>query len=103
MSFEGIILLLFSVVSHVCSECVSDVDLNEVSTWANNLPILKTQDQLKWEQLLATQENDFLISEKEFRQQFYRVLSQPLQTYCDIPKKIGGTWIKRFSSYLEYT
>ena len=37
--------------------------------------------------------DSFLQSEAETRHQFYKILSQPLQTVCSISKKIGGEWL----------
>ena len=47
--------------------------------------------------------DSFLQSEAETRHQFYKILSQPLQTVCSISKKIGGEWLGAKGTVLNMT
>ena len=47
--------------------------------------------------------DSFLQSEAETRHQFYKILSQPLQTACSISKKIGGEWLGARGTVLNMT
>ena len=71
----------------------TSVNFDEISHWANNIPALKSQDE-KRSSVLSTLMEKFYKSDKpseeEIREIFYQVLSQPLQTVCNFPKKIGG-------------
>ena len=71
----------------------SSINFDEIAHWANNIPALKTQDEKRSSILSPFMEKYYKIekpSEEEVRDIFYQVLSQPLQTLCNIPKKIGG-------------
>ena len=71
----------------------TSVNFDEISHWANNIPALKSQDEKRSFIFSTFMENSFKIdkpSEEEIREIFYQVLSQPLQTVCNFPKKIGG-------------
>ena len=71
----------------------TSVNFDEISHWANNIPALKSQDEKRSSIFSTFMENSYKIdkpSEEEIREIFYQVLSQPLQTVCNFPKKIGG-------------
>ena len=71
----------------------TSVNFDEISHWANNIPALKSQDENRSSILSTFMEKFYKIdkpSEEEIREIFYQVLSQPLQTVCNFPKKIGG-------------
>ena len=71
----------------------SSINFDEIAHWANNIPALKTQDEKRSSILSPFMENFYKIekpSEEEIREIFYQVLSQPMQTVCNVPKKIGG-------------
>ena len=71
----------------------TSVNFDEISHWANNIPALKSQDEKRSSFFSTFMENSYKIdkpSEEEIREIFYQVLSQPLQTVCNFPKKIGG-------------
>ena len=71
----------------------SSMNLNKIAHWANNIPALKTQDEKRSSILSPFMEKFYKIekpSEEEIREIFYQVLSQPMQTVCNFPKKIGG-------------
>ena len=40
--------------------------------------------------------------EEQIRKTFYEALSQPMQTVCSIPKKIGGKIIKNINLFTNY-
>ena len=71
----------------------TSINYDEIAHWANNIPALKSQDE-KRSSVLSTLMEKFYKSDKpseeEIREIFYQVLSQPLQTVCNFPKKIGG-------------
>ena len=71
----------------------SSTKFDEIARWSNNIPALKTQDVKRSLILSQFMEKYYKIekpSEEEVREIFYQVLSQPLQTVCNFPKKIGG-------------
>ena len=74
-------------------DSAKNTDLNKVAKWANNLPALKRQDQSKLN-LIENMPDMFMLNSQQIRHYFYMILSQPLQTVCSIPKKIGGEWIQ---------
>ena len=72
---------------------VGNFKYDEIAYWLNNIPALKTQDEKRSSILSSFMEKHHNIekpSEEEVREIFYQVLSQPLQTVCNFPKKIGG-------------
>ena len=69
-----------------------EINIQEVANWANELPAFKEQDKRR-EQILQTYLAKVWPSDLTTRQTFYEFLSQPLQTVCSIPKKVGGTWL----------
>ena len=71
----------------------SSTKFDEIAHWANNIPALKTQDEKRSSIFSEFMEKYYKIekpSEEEVREIFYQVFSQPLQTVCNFPKKIGG-------------
>ena len=71
----------------------SSTKFDKIARWSNNIPALKTQDEKRSLILSQFMEKYYKIekpSEEEVREIFYQVLSQPLQTVCNFPKKIGG-------------
>ena len=71
----------------------SPIKYDEIARWVNNIPALKTQDEKRSSILSPFMEKYHKIEippEEEVREIFYQVLSQPLQTVCNFPKKIGG-------------
>ena len=71
----------------------SSIRYDKIANWVNNIPALKTQDEKRSSILSSFMEKYHNIekpSEEEVREIFYQVLSQPLQTVCNFPKKIGG-------------
>ena len=90
------ILLLFvvSVHLHTSEEYKCDLNnINEIANWANNLSALKLQDERRTK-VLRDHLSNIWPNDQAIRQAFYEFLSQPLQTVCSIPKKIGGNWIQ---------
>ena len=66
--------------------------LNELNEWANNLPILKAQDDSiisHMKDLIRQQENNPLISKDTIIDHFQRILAFPLQTVCHVGKIIA--------------
>ena len=66
------------------------VNIQEISEWANNLPALKAQDKARRLILSKFIEEEFMPSDVQIRKTFYQFLSQPMQTVCSVPKKLGG-------------
>ena len=63
----------------------------KVGTWANELPILKSQDQGivdHMRDLSQQNEMDPLLSEDDFIDHFQRIIALPLQTVCNV-----GKWV----------
>ena len=88
-------LLLFSLVVQNAKNqsCHTKTNLDEVAKWANSLKAIKDQDQ-KRSQVLKSFLAEIWPKDRKIRQTFYEFLSQPMQTVCSIPKKIGGNWIQ---------
>lgn len=90
------IVLSWSVLvsSSVTSQQVCTSTEDSVSVWANSLSVLSKQDNDR-SKLLHSPLGDQLLgpSGPEIKDRFYRVLSQPLQSYCSVSKKIGGQWL----------
>ena len=93
-------LLLFLLVirNAICakeSSCdTTKTNLEEVAKWANSLKAIKDQDQ-KRSQVLKSFLAEIWPNDRKIRQTFYEFLSQPMQTVCSIPKKIGGNWLQQ--------
>ena len=69
------------------------INFEEIAHWANNIPALKAQDEKRSSILSPFMKKYYKIekpAEEEVREIFYQFLSQPLQTVCHFPKKIGG-------------
>ena len=81
-----------------CSEDCKSNDYNALAKWANELPALIKEDEIKQKQIDSITDF-FLMSDKEIRHKFYQYLSQPEQTACTISKKIGGEWLKSCAWY----
>ena len=63
----------------------------KVGTWANELPILKSQDQgiiAHMRDLSQQNEANPLLSEDDFIDHFQRIIALPLQTVCNV-----GKWV----------
>ena len=96
-------LLLFLLVirNAICakeSSCdTTKTNLEEVAKWANNLKAIKDQDQ-KRSQVLKSFLAEIWPNDRKIRQTFYEFLSQPMQTVCSIPKKIGGNWLQQYGN-----
>ena len=95
---ESIIILIIDLSN---SEKLCDsVDIQEIAEWANNLPALKAKDEER-RSFLSKFLKDFKPSieniqyDTNIRKTFYKFLSQPLQTVCSIPKKLGGMKYKK--------
>ena len=69
------------------------VNIQEIAEWANNLPALKAQDKARRLILSKFIEEEFMPSDVQIRKTFYQFLSQPMQTVCSVPKKLGGKHI----------
>ena len=65
--------------------------LNELNEWANNLPILKQQDDNivnHMKDLVRQQDANPLLSDETLIEQFQRILAFPLQAVCNV-----GKWV----------
>ena len=75
---------------------------NEISEWANNLPILKDQDDRNinhMKYLVAENEKNPKLSEDDFIDHFQRILALPLQTVCHVGKWVAlNRWNKKGGS-----
>ena len=96
--FTSISIILILIIDLSNSEKLCDsVDIQEIAEWANNLPALKAQDEER-SSVLSKFLEDFKPSieniqyDNNIRKTFYEYLSQPLQTVCSIPKKLGGMY-----------
>ena len=99
--FSSIPILILLIINSSNSEKLCDsVDIQEIAEWANNLPALKAQDEER-SSVLSKFLKDFKPSieniqyDTNIRKTFYEYLSQPLQTVCSIPKKLGGMYVCR--------
>ena len=92
-----LISIIILIVDLSNSEKLCDsVNIQEIAEWANNLPALKAQDEER-SSILSKFMEDFMPSEINIRKTFYEFLSQPLQTVCSVPKKLGGIYIVKFT------
>jgi hypothetical protein len=65
-----------------------------VAKWANALPALVAQDEAR-ARLLLQPLDPLMASSADVRDTFYHVLSQPMQTACAVPKRLGGQWMSQ--------
>ena len=84
-------------------ECTRDIKAkNEISEWANNLPILKDQDDRNinhMKDLVAQHETNPMLSEDDIIDHFQRILALPLQTVCHVGKWVAlNRWNKKGGS-----
>ena len=87
-----LIIILSVKMSNGKKICDSSLNIQEIAEWANNLPALKTQDEAR-RSILSKFTEEFMPSDEQIRKTFYQFLSQPMQTVCSVPKKLGGKYI----------
>ena len=87
-----LIIICCAKMSNGKQICDSSVNIQEIAEWANNLPALKVQDEGR-RSILSKFTEEFMPSDEQIRKTFYQFLSQPMQTVCSVPKKLGGKYI----------
>ena len=90
--FTLISIIILNVDSSNSEKLCDSVNIQEIAEWANNLPALKAQDGER-SSILSKFITEFMPSEAQIRKTFYEFLSQPLQTVCSVPKKLGGKYV----------
>ena len=96
---QSLLCLLYfcQIKSEPCNSNDTEEDFNALAKWANELPALQKEDEIKQKQFESA--DFFMMSDKQIRHQFYQFLSQPEQTVCTISKKIGGEWLPSCAWY----
>ena len=93
-----LLIIILSIKMSNGKKLCDSVNIQEIAEWANNLPALKAQDKARRLILSKFIEEEFMPSDVQIRKTFYQFLSQPMQTVCSVPKKLGGKqnfWIKQ--------